>query len=243
MCVGLAVSLSAARTYADDLFNDPNAPANNSPLTDQQFVSQAAQGSDKEIYLSQLALQKSQNSDVRHFAQEMIRDHSKSNTQLAQIASREGLSMPPDNYAAIQTPDNGYVVTRAPENGVLAARNRANPANADNEAYQKPAVQLEMPPITSPKQTVSVQQPVAVWQSLSGPDFDHAYANAAVKDHQNDIALFQNASQSLQDRKLRKYAQKSLPTLREHYRMAQDLQDKVNGQGSTNTGNETKSRS
>lgn len=57
----------------------------------------------------------------------------------------------------------------------------------------------------------------------SGADFDKAYAKAMVKDHKEDIDLFKNEASSGQNADLKAFAQKTLPTLEEHLRMAEAL--------------------
>jgi putative membrane protein len=65
-----------------------------STLTSKAFVKRAAQSNFAEIKVSQLALSKTQNPDVRSFAQQMIDDHSKANSQLAQLAKTKNLKVP-----------------------------------------------------------------------------------------------------------------------------------------------------
>src|SRR5262249_21307888 len=58
------------------------------------FAASAPTASMAEIKLSQLALQKSQDPTVRAVAHRMIEDHTKANAQLAQLATRKGLTLP-----------------------------------------------------------------------------------------------------------------------------------------------------
>jgi len=62
--------------------------------SDQLFVAQAADGSRREIWLSRLALDRSQNPAVRDFAQQMINQHQQLDQQLAQVASQDGFGLP-----------------------------------------------------------------------------------------------------------------------------------------------------
>ena len=57
--------------------------------------------------------------------------------------------------------------------------------------------------------------------SKTGSDFDKAYITAMLKDHKEDIAEFQNEANSGIDRDIKAWASKTLPTLQEHYRMAE----------------------
>jgi putative membrane protein len=58
---------------------------------------------------------------------------------------------------------------------------------------------------------------------LSGAAFDRTYAQEEVRDHQQDVALFQQEANSGRDPALKEFAQKTLPTLRQHLQMAQAL--------------------
>lgn len=64
-----------------------------SPL-DKMFVEKAMQGSLAEVQLGQLTLQKSNNEQVKQFAQRMIDDHTKLNEQMKPVAQQVGVSVP-----------------------------------------------------------------------------------------------------------------------------------------------------
>ncbi len=57
----------------------------------------------------------------------------------------------------------------------------------------------------------------------SGAGFDKAYADAMVKDHKEDIALFEKEAKSGKDADLKAFAAKTLPTLKSHLAMAEKL--------------------
>ena len=58
------------------------------------FVSKAAQDGMTEVELGKIALGKTQNSEVRDFAQRMVADHGKANQELAAIAKTKGINAP-----------------------------------------------------------------------------------------------------------------------------------------------------
>jgi putative membrane protein len=65
----------------------------------------------------------------------------------------------------------------------------------------------------------------AILQKLShesGRGFDSAYSNQMVTDHRKTVALFEQACQS-SDADVAAFAKKTLPTLKEHERMAEEL--------------------
>lgn len=72
-------------------------------------------------------------------------------------------------------------------------------------------------------------------KSLQGKEFDQAFVQHAVQDHQKDIQKFQQAAQQLQDSDLKSFAQKTLPTLQEHLQMAKSAQSSVGAAGSSSS--------
>lgn len=60
---------------------------------DRMFVTKAASDGQAEVQLSQLALQKSGNDEVKKLAQQMVDDHTKANTQLAQLAQQHQIQL------------------------------------------------------------------------------------------------------------------------------------------------------
>lgn len=62
---------------------------------------------------------------------------------------------------------------------------------------------------------------------LSGAEFDKAYMQHMVGDHEKAVGHFQTGANSLNDPDLKNYATKSLPILQEHARLAQEVSGKV----------------
>jgi putative membrane protein len=67
---------------------------------------------------------------------------------------------------------------------------------------------------------------------LSGAAFDRAYMKDMVSDHKTDISEFQYESRSGADSDVRGFATKTLPTLQEHLKMAEDANGAVATTGS-----------
>jgi putative membrane protein len=61
---------------------------------DRQFMAKAAQSDMTEIQTSQLALKRSQNPQVKQFAQEMIQQHTQSSRKLKPLAAQKGVTLP-----------------------------------------------------------------------------------------------------------------------------------------------------
>lgn len=61
----------------------------------------------------------------------------------------------------------------------------------------------------------------------NGPDFDKAYAEAAVDSHKDAVKIFEKAANDAKDAEVKAFAAKTLPMLKGHLAMAEILQKKV----------------
>jgi putative membrane protein len=77
----------------DQMGSMQQQPGQPSP-TDRMFVKNAMEGSMAEVQLGQLTLQKSNNDQVKQFAQKMIDDHTKLNEQMKPVAQQLGVQAP-----------------------------------------------------------------------------------------------------------------------------------------------------
>jgi putative membrane protein len=66
---------------------------------------------------------------------------------------------------------------------------------------------------------------------LSGDAFEKAYMSDMLTDHQHDVAAFKREAESGKDAELKAWAAKTLPTLEDHLKIAQDTAAKA-GAGS-----------
>jgi putative membrane protein len=65
----------------------------------------------------------------------------------------------------------------------------------------------------------------------TGPaQFDQIYMQAMVKDHEEDIRKFEKEAEAGQDSDLKGFAEETLPILREHLELAEEVQAQVAGQ-------------
>lgn len=126
----------------------------------EEFVKKAAHSGKFEVESSQLALDKSQDQDVRDFAQEMIEDHEKANAELKTVAQQANLNVP-------------------------AEMDRAHKEKLDR---------LEN----------------------ADADFDSLYKTMQLEGHEKAVELFQTYAEEGDNQALRRFAEKTLPTLKEH---------------------------
>jgi putative membrane protein len=138
---------------------------------DKTFVKEAASGGMAEVQLGKLA-QKSENAEVKSFADRMVRDHTAANEQLTAIAGSLGVELP----KALDS-----------EHGRIREK----------------------------------------LQTLHGKAFDEQYMHAMVEDHNKAVKLFQQEERTGHSAELKQFAQKTLPTLEEHQKMALQLSQKL----------------
>ena len=62
---------------------------------------------------------------------------------------------------------------------------------------------------------------------MTGADFDKAYMSDMVSDHKEDISDFKKEANGGKDADIKAFAAKTLPTLEDHLKMAQQTNDAV----------------
>lgn len=74
-----------------------------------------------------------------------------------------------------------------------------------------------------------LREPMNKLSGLSDKDFDRAYAEAMVEDHEKAVKLFQQYQRDGSNKELGAFAQQTLPVLQEHLHMAQALEKSLSG--------------
>jgi len=102
------LTASALFAVGSGMAADRNAPQG--PDSADKFVSMAAQDGLAEVQLGELAMRKSQNQQVRQFAQRMMEDHGKANDKLLGLAMQKNLivekRLNPENSRLLQKLSN-----------------------------------------------------------------------------------------------------------------------------------------
>ncbi len=123
--------------------------------------------------------------------------------------------------------------------GELAAKQATNPAvrqfgarmvRDHTRANRQLMAALSAEGITPPR--VMLDKDIETFNhlaKLSGAEFDRAYMKHMVEDHQADVSLFEKESKDGKDARLKAFAEKTLPTLKEHLQLAQKTQDQLKG--------------
>src|SRR5689334_1480756 len=80
------IAVSRSPYSQDNRMNDP----------DRNFITEAAKGGKMEVEMGNLAKDKAQNRRVKAYAEMMIRDHTKANSELESIRREKSYSLSPD---------------------------------------------------------------------------------------------------------------------------------------------------
>jgi putative membrane protein len=192
-------------------------------MTPQQFAQRAALSGLKEVSIARMAVTKAQNTQVRQFANTLLRDHTKANQELSRIATQKGFSLPAANTfdsearALSRVPgarDPADTTAKSEEPKDIA---KDDTAATDTDRQQVRDVQ------TDAQVKEKYSQTIQRLQGLSGAEFDREYIKQMVEDHEKGVQKFEMASKSLQDEELKRFATDTLPTLRSHHEQAQKL--------------------
>ena len=92
-CTGLILLAMGTFVIVGQMQTAQTTQTNNIQKQDK-FWNEAAQGGMTEVELSNLALQKSQNEEVKTFAQMMVDDHTKANDELKMLAQNKSVTLP-----------------------------------------------------------------------------------------------------------------------------------------------------
>jgi putative membrane protein len=84
-------------------------------------------------------------------------------------------------------------------------------------------VGVQLPKELDAKHAATVERLTA----LSGAQFDQAYMRLMVEDHVKDVAAFQTEAEKGSEPRVKAWAAKTLPTLKEHLAMAREVAKKV----------------
>jgi putative membrane protein len=125
--------------------------------------------------------------------------------QLGELAQRNGASTQVKQFGAQMVRDHGKANDEL--KGIAAPKGIQPPAQLD-------AKHAELS---------------ARLQKLSGAEFDREYVRAMLDAHKTDVALFERQAANGRDADLKAFAQKTLPTLRQHLEHVQGLSTSLGG--------------
>jgi len=149
-----------------------NVNSNSTAVVQDNFWTTAAQGGMAEVELGKLAASKATNPEVKQFAQMMVTDHTKANTELKTLAAKKSVTLPTEVSSSHKS--------------LMEDLNKK-----------------------------------------TGADFDKAYVDAMVDDHEEDVEFFKDKSEDSSDADVKAFAAKTLPTLQKHLETIKGIQAKM----------------
>lgn len=216
-----ACTVASAGLHAQTPQTKPATPnqaqATQQPSSDDvAFAKQAAEDGMKEVEHSKMVASKASNAQVKAYANRLVKDHTASNNELKSIAKRKNIELPApptmsDHRGGVQSPKDATTETKT------GTGKPTNPTGTTGAAGT----------VETTGQARDKAMGAEPWMSQAGRDFDKGFIDAAVKDHQKAIELFQKEADGGSDAQLKAFAKKTLPTLRDHLKQAQDLQQKL----------------
>jgi predicted outer membrane protein len=151
----------------------------------------------------------------------MIDDHTKAGDELRQLAAGKGFSW---DEAKVKSGEKTGLPTRTgdetrTEKAAEAAATRTDASGATATGAMADSSQTGL--------SKDGQKSVDKLSKHSGADFDREYMKLMVKNHDKSVALFERQAGGSGDSELKAWASQTLPTLREHQRLARELSTKV----------------
>lgn len=210
----------------------------------KKFLQKAAKSGVKEVHLSRIAAERSQNPAVRDYAEMLVSDHHQANARLTALARSRGVEIPSAGMTGTQaakysmvpgkqttgntgapaatppTVTGGQAGAQAPAGGSASARTSPDTRTAAAPANDDVMLNDAM------REAEKEAQKLA---DKSGAEFDRAYVECMIKDHKDTIALFEKAGERTDDPEISSFAQATLPKLRAHLSQAESLQRQVEG--------------
>jgi len=173
-------------------------------VTAQEFMRLASMSDRFEVASSRVAEQKSQNAQIKQFAQHMVRDHTETTQELQKL------------------------IQQIPGSGTSAATPLPNGRESQGTSQSGQVTNAQ----GGPQHEGLDQHHAALLQQLqqaNGAEFDRLYVRQQVAAHQQAVDMFRNYSQSGDNPQLKQWASKTLPDLQEHLQLAQKLQQSIQG--------------
>ena len=199
---------------------------------DRKFITKAAESSEKEGAIAQLAAERASSPDVRSFAQQLSSDHQKMHRELQQLAQRKGVTL--DSVMVM----SGAVSESSTNAGVASAHGAPRATGAAGTAGTGAATGIETNASTATSgnaTAATAMRAAGVSADLAsdrhyrklagrtGSEFDQEFIDMVVDHHDDDVRLFQKAAKDAQDSDVRSFASNHLASLQAHLDRANSL--------------------
>jgi predicted outer membrane protein len=192
-----------------------------------------------EVELSEIAVQKSENAEVKQFAQKMIQDHNKLIEQLQPLAMMQGGARKEGRTSSTTTlPGTSTTDQAIPSSESNAAVPRTDTTteitaspNAATTAAGRGGALHELLQIERQINERCLQMARDELQQKSGAEFDKCFVGGAIGAHAKALAALEVIGKQRQGQ-LAQVAQQAQPTVQQHFEHAKQLMKQLEGQSS-----------
>lgn len=215
---------------------DPTRAANprkSLKRSDRRFITKAAENTQKEIALAQLAAQRATRPDVRTLSQELVADQQQLSSQLRQLAEEKGVqleALSQGHMARAGESTNAGGATEPRASRATAASGHTTTQNSTGAVSNKSAAARDsaggrvetMNTATVPAEIVADRD----YRNLArttGEEFDREYVDLMVDQHELAVLLFQKHAKEAQDPDVREFAREQVGKLQTHLDRAKNL--------------------
>ena len=250
-CTSLAVSGVVAQ-------ENPSAGSSSAatqPQNDEQFVEKSIRDSKTEIEMAEMALEKSQNDNIKQAAQILITDHKAMIADLSKLNGTDVL----DEYESNTDQKNTDATDKEQdadgnsdaENSAVNGNNDAKPGvteNNSNDAANTPpsaagdtgtsSNQLDIAGTKTTKDedaqqtqdgTTGVQPGVTdhktMLENATGAEFDNMWVNHMLVQHKIKLGELHQANKTVKNSEVQEFVKEAIPEIREHRDMLEKLKE------------------
>lgn len=209
---GASAQDSTYQTQVKDSMKQTSA-VDSAPMSDTMLLSRMHMSNQMEIRLGQLAQRNGASARVKQYGARLVRDHSAADARVTALAKKLGFTLM-ERHAMDSANRHGWDQSR-----------RAH----DTTDYRSPTMHSDSMQMKHDSMgqmdhnRMDRGKDHAKFETLRGAEFDAAFAQAMVEGHQKNLAILEAAQSQVQTAEVRTLITATLPTLREHLRLAQAL--------------------
>ena len=188
------------------------------PMSDTLLLSRMHASNQMEIRLGQLAQRNGATARVKQYGQRLVRDHSAADARVTALAKKLGITLM-ERHAMDSASHRGWDQNRGRAHDTTDYRSPT--MHSDSMMVKHDSMeQMDHSRMDRGKDHAKAMQR---FETLRGAEFDAAFAQAMVAGHQKNLAMLEAAQNQVQNADVRTLITATLPTLREHLRLAQAL--------------------
>lgn len=193
---------------------------------DKNFAMKAAASGRAEIDMGQMAARQASNEEVKQFAQRLVDDHLKANSELMQLAQSKGITLPAAVSPGVVDTINDSATTATGQHiSGAVGQQKAGAAQHSEKTVSEPVNKDSNKAVKNSGHKKMMDK----MAKLSGAEFDREFMKHQVADHDKAVALFEKQSRNGKDAELKAFALRTLPTLKEHQQQAREIHSRVSG--------------